>query len=185
MVLRIIHALSVHRLTTHNFYAAVGVTAQELRDNLCLYQPGIIDIGNPADDLLSQIELVLREILKTVNRQFISANPNNGQYYLDLKKSEDFDAFIENRAEIVEADELDSYYYVVLRQVMEATDDPYVGNFLIWQRDIEWRSHKVTRHGYWFFGTPNERCGADTGSLCNLMNRPSKVPPPRLKYFFS
>lgn len=160
MAVRIIHALSVHRLTTYDFYAPVGVTAKELRDSLCLYQRGLEDLGNPADDLLSQVELVLREILKTVNRQFISANPNNGQYYIDLKKSEDFDAIIENRAEIVEDNELDRHYYTALRQVMEVTDEPYVGNFLIWQYELEWRSHKVTRPGYLFFGTPNERATA-------------------------
>jgi predicted ATPase len=160
MALRIIHALSVHRLTTPDFYTPVGVTARELLENLCLYQPGIEDLGNPADDLLSQVELVLHEILKTVNRQFISANPHNGQYYLDLKKTEDFDAIIENRAEIVEDNELDRYYYVALRQVMELTDEPYVGNFLIWQHELEWLSHKVTRQGYLFFGTPNERATA-------------------------
>ena len=160
MALKIIHALSVHRLTTHDFYSHVGVTAQELRDSLCLYQAGLEDLGNPADDLLSQVELVLREILKTVNRQFISANPSNGQYYLDLKKTEDFDAIIENRAEIVENNELDRYYYAVLRQVLELTDEPYVGDFLIWEHEIEWLSHKVTRNGYLFFGTPNERATA-------------------------
>ncbi|MDM8560893.1 DUF6079 family protein [Candidatus Parabeggiatoa sp. HSG14] len=160
MALQIIHALSVHRLTMHNFYTPMGVTAQELRDGLCLYQAGIEELGNPADDLLSQVELVLREILKTVNRQFISTNHNNGQYYLDLKKSEDFDAIIENRADIVEDDELDRYYYAALRQVMEVTDEPYVGNFLIWQHELEWLSHKVTRLGYLFFGTPNERATA-------------------------
>jgi len=157
MALRIIHALSVHRLTTPDFYTPVGVTARELLENLCLFQSGIEDLGNPADDLLSQVELVLHEILKTVNRQFISANPNNGQYYLDLKKTEDFDAIVEIRADIVEDNELDRYYYVVLRQVMELTDVPYVGDFLVWQHEIEWLSHKVTRQGYLFFGTPNER----------------------------
>ncbi|MCK5524979.1 MAG: hypothetical protein KAI83_17770 [Thiomargarita sp.] len=160
MAMRIIHALSVHRLTTYDFYTPVGVTAQELRDNLCLYQPGLEDLGNPADDLLSHVELVLREILKTVNRQFISANPNNGQYYLDLKKSEDFEAIIENRAEIVEDNELDRHYYTALRQVMEVTDEPYVGHFFIWQYELEWHSHKVKRPGYLFFGTPNERSTA-------------------------
>ncbi len=150
MALRIIHALSVHRLTTHDFSAAVGMTAQELRDMLCLYQSGIEELGNPADDLLSQVELVLREILKTVNRQFISANPNNGQYYLDLKKSEDFDAIIENRAEMLEADELNDFYYTVLRQVMEITEEPLSDS--IWQWELEWRSHKVTRLGCLLFG---------------------------------
>ena len=98
MALRLIHALSIHRLTTGDIYAALGATAGELRDGLCLYQPGIEDLGgDPADDLLSQVETVLREIHKTVSGQFISSNPDNRQYYLDLKKTDDFDALIEKR----------------------------------------------------------------------------------------
>ena len=45
---RIIHALSVHRLTTGDIHAKIGPTAQELRDTLCLYQPGIEDMGRRA-----------------------------------------------------------------------------------------------------------------------------------------
>src|SRR5690606_27607386 len=42
MALRIIAGLSVHRLTTGgDIYVPVGPTAEELRDTLCLYQPGI------------------------------------------------------------------------------------------------------------------------------------------------
>ena len=60
MALRLIHALSVHRLTTGDIYATLGATAEELRDGLCLYQPGIEELGgDPADDLLSQVETVL------------------------------------------------------------------------------------------------------------------------------
>ena len=51
MAMRVIHALSVHRLTTGDIHAALGATAEELRDSLCLYQPGIEDLGgDPADD---------------------------------------------------------------------------------------------------------------------------------------
>ena len=54
MALRLIHALSVHRLTTGDIYAPLGATAKELRDGLC-YQPGIEELGgDPADDLLSR-----------------------------------------------------------------------------------------------------------------------------------
>ena len=75
MALRLIHALSIHRLTTGDIYAALGATAEELRDGLCLYQPGIEELGgDPADDLLSQVETVLREIHKTVSGKFVSFN---------------------------------------------------------------------------------------------------------------
>ena len=110
MALRLIHALSVHRLTTGGIDAPLGATATELRDGLCLYQPGIEELGgDPADDLLSQVVTVLREIHKTVSGQFISSNPDNQQFYLDLKKTDDFDALIERRAESLDSFQLDRY----------------------------------------------------------------------------
>ena len=161
MALRIIHALSVHRLTTGDIYAPLGATAEELRDALCLYQPGIEDLGgDPADDLLSQVETVLREIHKTVSGQFISSNPDNRQFYLDLKKTDDFDALIEKRAESLDASQLDRYYYDALKQVMECTDQTYVTGYKIWQHELEWLEHKAARQGYLFFGAPNERSTA-------------------------
>ncbi len=161
MALRIIHALSVHRLTTGDIYAPLGATAEELRDALCLYQPGIEDLGgDPADDLLSQVETVLREIHKTVSGQFISSNPDNRQFYLDLKKTDDFDALIEKRAESLDASQLDRYYYEALKRVMECTDQTYVTGYKIWQHELTWLEHKAARQGYLFFGAPNERSTA-------------------------
>lgn len=161
MALRIIHALSVHRLTTGDIYAPIGVTAEELRDGLCLYQPGIEELGgDPADDLLTQVETVLREIHRTVSGQFISFNPENRQYYLDLKKTDDFDALIEKRAETLEASQLDRYYYEALKRVMECSDQTYVTGYRIWQYELEWPERKAARLGYLFFGAPNERSTA-------------------------
>jgi len=161
MATQLIHALSVHRLTTGDIYAPLGATAEELRDGLCLFQPGIEELGgDPADDLLSQVETVLREIHKTVSGQFISSNPDNRQYYLDLKKTDDFDALIEKRAESLDSSQLDRYYYEALRRVMECTDQTYVTGYKIWQHELEWLERKAARLGYLFFGAPNERSTA-------------------------
>lgn len=161
MALRIIHALSVHRLTTGDIHAPLGATAEELRDGLCLYQPGIEELGgDPADDLLSQVETVLREIHKTVSGQFISSNPDNRQFYLDLKKTDDFDALIEKRAESLDALQLDRYYYEALKQAMECTDQTYVTGYKIWEHQLEWLERKAARQGYLFFGAPDERSTA-------------------------
>lgn len=161
MALRLIHALSVHRLTTGDIYATLGATPGELRDGLCLYQPGIEELGgDPADDLLSQVETVLREIHKTVSGQFISSNPDNRQFYLDLKKIDDFDALIEKRAESLDSSQLDRYYYEALKRVMECTDQTYVTGYKIWQHELEWLERKAVRQGYLFFGAPNERSTA-------------------------
>lgn len=161
MATQIIRALSVHRLTTGDIYATLGATAEELRDGLCLFQPGIEELGgDPADDLLSQVETVLREIHKTVSGQFISSNPDNRQYYLDLKKTDDFDALIEKRTESLDSSQLDRYYYEALRRVMECTDQTYVTGYKIWQHELEWLERKAPRRGYLFFGAPNERSTA-------------------------
>ena len=161
MALQLIHALSIHRLTAGDIYATLGATAEELRDGLCLFQPGIEELGGvPADDLLSQVETVLREIHKTVSGQFISSNQDNHQYYLDLKKTDDFDALIEKRAECLDSSQLDRYYYEALRRVMECTDKTYVTGYKIWQHELEWLERKAARIGYLFFGAPNERSTA-------------------------
>ena len=161
MALQLVHALSVHRLTTGDIYASLGATAEELRDGLCLYQPGIEDLGgNPADDLLSHVETVLREIHKTVNGQFISSNSDNRQFYLDLKKTDDFDALIAKRAESLDSSQLDRYYYEALKQVMDCTDQTYINGYRIWQHELEWLARKAARQGYLFFGSPNERSTA-------------------------
>ena len=160
MALRVISGLSVHRLTTGgDIYVPVGPTAAELRDTLCLYQPGIEEMGgDPADDLLTAVQTTLREIVKTVNGQFISKAADTEQYYLDLKKDVDYDAQIEKRAEALSDDALDRAYYGAIKQLMERTDEStYVTGHQIWQIQIEWQEHRVDRNGYLFFGAPNDR----------------------------
>ena len=87
-------------------------------------------------------------------------NPDNRQYYLDLKKTEDYDALIEKRAESLDPSQLDRYYYEALKRVMECTDQTYVTGYKIWQHELEWIERKVARQGYLFFGAPNERSTA-------------------------
>lgn len=160
MALRIIDGLSVHRLTTGgDIYVPVGPTAEELRDTLCLFQPGIEDMGGePEADLLSLVQTVLRETLKTVNGQFISKAADTEQYFLDLKKDVDYDAQIEKRADALSDDALDRAYYSAIRQLMERTDDTaYVTGHQIWEYQIEWQERRVERGGYLFFGAPNDR----------------------------
>ncbi len=159
MAERIIHALSVHRLTTGgDTHVPIGLMAAEMRDSLCLYHPGIEDMGgDPADDLLSQVQTVLREVLKTVNRQFISKAADTEQYFLDLKKNVDYDAQIDKRAATLDDEALDRAYYSAIRQLMECSDATYVNGHKIWQYRIEWVEHKAERGGYLFFGAPNDR----------------------------
>ncbi|HOG49515.1 MAG TPA: DUF6079 family protein [Lentisphaeria bacterium] len=162
MAIRLIHGLSIHRLTTGDIHAPMGASAAELRDRLCLFEPMISELGGdePDKDLQTHVETVLREIHKTVSGQFISYNKDNGQFYLDLKKTDDFDALIDKRAESLSQAQLDRFYYDALRRVMECQDATYVTGYKIWQHELVWRERKAARSGYLFFGAPNERSTA-------------------------
>lgn len=162
MALRLIHALSVHRLTTGDIYAPMGASAEELRDRLCLFDPLIAELGSdePDKDLQTHVETVLREVHKTVSGQFVSFNSDNRQYYLDLKKTDDFDALIDKRAESLGSAQLDRFYYEALKRAMECQDSTYVTGYKIWQHELVWQERKAARTGYLFFGAPNERSTA-------------------------
>jgi len=154
---RVIHALALHRLTVGDLKAPIGLTAQELRDQLCLSLP---IPEQDADFLLTSVEATLEQILRAVSGQFISRNPENGQYYLDLHKDVDFDALVRQRADTLDTDALDRYYFDLLVYALELTDSAYVPGFRIWQREIPWPGHGITRDGYIFLGATNERSTA-------------------------
>jgi hypothetical protein len=108
----------------------------------------------PADDGGS----LPQGMMKTVSGQFITHNTENDQYYLDLQKTIDHDAKIQDKADTLSDSHLDQYYFDALTRVLELTDlSPYVRGYQIWEHEIEWQEHKITRRGYLFFGAPNER----------------------------
>lgn len=155
--LRIIDGLALQRLTLGDIYAPIGLTPSELRDQLCLYLP---IPEEDADFLLATVETVLKEISRTVSGQFITHSGENDQYYLDLKKDIDYDALIDQRASTLEPTVLDRYYFEVLARALELTEASYVPGFRIWQREIPWAGHGISRQGYIFLGAPNERSTA-------------------------
>ena len=161
MALRIIDGLSVHRLTTGgDIYVPVGPTAEELRDTLCLFQPGIEDMGGePEADLHSQVQTVLRETLKTVNGQFISKAPDTEQI---LSRSE------EGRR-LRRSDRGSGPKPSPTTCSTAPTTAPSANSWSaptrlrtftghqIWQYQVEWLDRRVERDGYLFFGAPNDR----------------------------
>ena len=68
MAMQIIYALSVHRLTTNGLDVQFGMTAENLKDDLCLY---MMMPEQDADFLLSAVKVTLKEIMTTVFGQFI------------------------------------------------------------------------------------------------------------------
>lgn len=154
---RLVDALSVLRLTTGDIYAPIGATPEELRDGLALFDPNLPEAD--ADFLRVTTETALRELYRTLSGQFISV-AENGQYYLDLKKITDYDAEIEKRAEALDDETLNRYYYEALREALGQEPATYVPGFLIWEYEVPWLAKRVMRPGYLFFGTPRQRSTA-------------------------
>src|SRR5262249_40369071 len=94
LALRIIHGLSVHRLTTNDMRAKIGPTAEELRDGLCLHA---MMPEETSDFLRTTVESCLKEISRTMSGQFITHNTENDQYYLDLEKKIPYDERIQQK----------------------------------------------------------------------------------------
>lgn len=156
--LRILDALTIHRLTTYDLDAPVGLTYADLRDDLCLVPPGVPELE--ADFLEMSVETLVDEIRKAATGQFISLNDSNGQVYLDLKKNVAYDEQIDQRAESIDDEARDRAYYDLLAQVLEVTDAPYVSGYKIWSYQLPWAAKRVERTGYLFFGAPNQRSTA-------------------------
>lgn len=157
MAMQIIYALSVHRLTTNGLDVQFGMTAENLKDDLCLY---LRMPEQDADFLLSLVKTTLRNIMTTVSGQFIIFNDANSQYYIDVDKVVDYDEKIKQKATLLAEDELNRSFYSVVYTCLDWDAKQYVTNFNIYEYDLNWDSHQIFREGYLFMGLPGERSTA-------------------------
>jgi hypothetical protein len=165
---RIVRGLSVHRLTVGSLSSKNGLTAEALRDSLCLFDPLVAELGgeDAAEDLRGEVETAIRLISQAVSGQFISATEVDsrgrlsGQFYLDITKDIDYDEKIRTRAESLDSTQLDRSYYEVLKRAMECQDITYITGYKIWQHELTWQERRAARTGYLFFGAPNDRSTA-------------------------
>jgi len=155
LAIQIINALSVHRLTTGDISIRAGLTAENLRDDLCLYLNGMPE--QDSEFLQSIVQTVLKDIMTTVSGQFIEHNNENGQYYLDLKKDIDYDEKITQKSAVLDDSNLNRYFYDVVYYCMDWDQKEHVTNFKIYEHTLNWASHGIFRRGYLFMGTPEAR----------------------------
>ncbi|OQY33159.1 MAG: hypothetical protein B6241_08630 [Spirochaetaceae bacterium 4572_59] len=152
---KIVSALAIHRLTTGDLKAAVGLTAENLKDELFLY------LTVPEKDenfLLIIIQKVIKNIMTTLNSLYIRLNEENRHYYIYTDMGKDPNQEIRNKASKLSADkELTRYYFEILSLIMEQTDVTYRTGFKIWEYQLMWHQKKSEIDGYLFFGSPNER----------------------------
>ncbi|ADQ40167.1 hypothetical protein Calkr_0623 [Caldicellulosiruptor acetigenus I77R1B] len=157
--IKIIKALSVYRLATGDIHIPLGLTIENIKDDLCFNIPDLPE--KEEDFLITTIESIMKEILKTVDNKFISYNKENNQYYLDVAKvGIDYMAKIEEKAELIDDDVVNRHFYNIILRLLnweEKAATPYVKGHRIWEYDLIWEDKNIERHGYLFLGTPNER----------------------------
>jgi hypothetical protein len=156
--LRIVDGLAVHRLTTDEIDQPIGMTPENLRDELLVLPPDLPK--HDAKFLAMTVKTILGKIITAVSGQFLSENPQNGQFYLDVDKDIDYDQNIGDRAQVLDSERLDDAYFRAIEELLDRRDAPYVSGYRIWEYQVEWVSHNVTRIGYLFMGAPNERSTA-------------------------
>lgn len=154
VAIQIIYALSVHRLTTGSLEVRSGLTVQNLKDDLCLF----IDTPIKEEEfLLSTVQSVMKAIMETVSGQFIEYNKDNEQYFLDLKKDIDYDAKIEQKANVLHDSQLNPYFYSVIYEMLDWEAIEATPGHKIYEYHINWEEKNISRFGYLFMGEPNER----------------------------
>ena len=79
----IIHGLSITSLTIGDIKTPIGLTAEDLRDELYIKLAWKTD--KPLQKIWQHTSNYLRGNSKTVSGKFISKNLDNQQYYLDRK----------------------------------------------------------------------------------------------------
>ncbi|MDN5316795.1 MAG: hypothetical protein PWR08_919 [Thermoanaerobacterium sp.] len=156
--IKIINALSVYRLATGDIRTPIGITVDNIKDDLCLF----IRIPEFEEDFLrTTIETIMKDIIRTVNGQFISYNQDNQQYYIDMVRvGIDYDVIIQEKAEKLDDDTLNRYYFEILLKVLDWNVKEYVPNFKIWEYSLKWLDKNIERDGYLFMGSPDERSTA-------------------------
>lgn len=156
VVLRVIKGLAIYRLTTFDIYDPIGLTSAELKDMLFIY------MNIPMMDarfLVAAIETGMRDTMQAVSYQYITKG-SNGQFYIDVKKDIPVEERIIERSKILDDNRLNRYYYDILRQVLDIMRESYPNTNLAWQYEIPWKGRGITRQGYLFCGTPDERSTA-------------------------
>ena len=132
---------------------ANGARAETLADDLCYTDA----LTTEHDLLVDKIDACAKLIIKATSGQFFDMNEENGEYHLRTEGGINFDQQIAQYADTMSPALRDDAFYRFLVDALEIESNPYRQGFRIYQHELEWRSHKINRDGYIFFGQPNEK----------------------------
>ena len=149
---RIANATAI-KILQGNLNKANGARAETLAEDLCYTDTLTTD----HDLLVDKIDACAKLIIKATSGQFFDMNEENSEYHLRTEGGINFDQQIAQYADTMSPALRDDAFYRFLVDALEIESNPYRQGFRIYQHELEWRSHKVNRDGYIFFGQPNEK----------------------------
>ncbi|MCF8567890.1 DUF6079 family protein [Alicyclobacillus tolerans] len=154
---RLIRALGVNRLTTPSITDEIGLTPEELKNNL-LWRTKI-----PLEDghfLTLACKRLLERTREAVNGQFLALSPTSGQYYVDPTRDVDYEQQVMTRSKNLFSDVVQRYLNEIFTRALEINNSQPVIEGRLWQYRLLWADKNVERPGWLFFGFPNQRSTA-------------------------
>jgi len=154
---RLVEALGVNRLTTSTVTAQVGLTPEDLKENLLWHVP------IPMQDQLFLTQAVKRTLEKTreaANGQFLAKAPNSDHYFIDPTLSRDFEQEVATDAKVLAPHVVQRYLNELILRALEIENEQPVAENRLWGYTLDWVDKNVERPGWFFFGFPNLRLTA-------------------------
>lgn len=149
---RIVNAAAI-KLLHGDLNKKNGTRADALVDDLCLTHA----LAEDKEFLVDSVKTTAALIVKATSGQYFDMNPENEEFHLRTEGGVNFDQLIAQFADTMPESRKDESFFSFIVEVLGITSNPYRTGFQIYKHELEWRSHKVTRDGYIFFGNPNEK----------------------------
>jgi len=168
---RLIYALAVNRLTTDSINAQVGLTPEELKNNLLWRTP--IAMPDPQFLTLAAKRLLDRS-REAANGQFLSVSRESGQYYIDPTKVTDYEQQVITYSKTLSENVVQRYMNEMFTRALEMDNESPVQEGRLWNYNLQWADKNAERPGWLFFGFPNQRSTAQPPKDFYLFIIPSK-----------
>ena len=168
---RLIEALAVNRLTTTSISEAVGLTPQDLKNNL-LWKTRI-PMENAAF-LTSAAKRLLDRTRQAANGQFLAVSETSGQWYIDPTRTVDYDQDVATYADTLPRTVIQRYLNEIFTRALELENEQPVQEGRLWNYTLQWTDRNVERPGWLCFNFPNQRSTAKPPKDFYLFIIPSK-----------
>lgn len=130
-----------------------GTSAENLVDDLCIYEPDAID----REFLIDSVSTIAGQIVTATDGSYFSYNSSNQEFHLRIEGGVNYEQKIKSFADTMTDSNKDSHFFNYLYDNLPIVEDRYVPDAPIYAHSLEWTSHKIYVDGYVFMGNKNQR----------------------------